>query len=68
MLKAVLNKYVKEHDLIDFLKSLEKNSNKKIFSDTKKIVFGENVMVKFYWKDFKPLFSFHSFFDVVFCN
>ena len=26
------------------------------------------VMVKFYWKDFKPLFSFHSFFDEVFYN
>lgn len=46
MLKSVLNRYVAESDLIDFLLSLEKESGEKIFSDTKKVVFGEKASIK----------------------
>lgn len=46
MLKSVLNKYVVESDLVEFLVSLEDKSGEKIFSDTKKIVFGEKATIK----------------------
>lgn len=41
MLKAVLTKYVDEEELISFIQELEKGANEKLYSDTKKKVFGQ---------------------------
>ena len=41
MLKAVLSKYVDEDELISFIQDLEKDANEKLYSDTKKKVFGQ---------------------------
>ncbi|MGS3140126.1 hypothetical protein ACB316_18195 [Aeromonas sanarellii] len=46
MLKSVLNRYVVESDLVEFLIDLEEKSGGKIFSDNKKIVFGEKATIK----------------------
>ena len=46
MLKSVLTKHVDENDLIEFLLSLEKESDKKLFSDTKKMIFGERATIR----------------------
>lgn len=46
MLKSVLNRYVVESDLVEFLGALERKSGEKTFSDNKKIVFGEKATIK----------------------
>lgn len=46
MLKAVLKKYVVEDELIDFLKDVEKEIGKKIYSDSNGILFGEKMYIK----------------------
>ncbi len=46
MLKAVLNKYVQEEELIDYIKKLESDSDEKIFSNPKAVIFGEKMSIK----------------------
>lgn len=46
MLKSVLNRYVVESDLVEFLEALERKSGEKTFSDNKKVVFGEKATIK----------------------
>lgn len=45
MLKAVLSKYVDEDELIDFVQELEKTAGEKVYSDTKKKVFGQSATI-----------------------
>lgn len=46
MLKAVLNKYVPEDDLIDYILTIEKETGEKLYSDTKREVFGEKATIR----------------------
>jgi hypothetical protein len=46
MLKAVLAKYVSEEDLIEFILAIEKAVGEKIYTDTKKEVFGEKATIR----------------------
>ena len=46
MLKAVLNKYVPEEDLIEFILTIEKSAGEKVYTDTKKEVFGEKASIR----------------------
>lgn len=46
MLKAVLNKYVAEDDLIVFLLKIEKKENEKIYSKPKCEIFGEKLNIR----------------------
>ena len=46
MLKAVLNKFVPEDDLVEYIVSLEKHIGNKQYSDPKKKIFGEHASIK----------------------
>jgi hypothetical protein len=45
MLKAVLSKYVDEDDLIEFIQEIEKGAGDRVYSDTKKKVFGQQASI-----------------------
>jgi hypothetical protein len=46
MLKAVLEKYVDEDDLIEYIRALEEEVGAKLYSDTKKKAFGEAASIR----------------------
>lgn len=46
MLKAVLTKYVPEDDLIEHIRRIEKETGEKLYSDSKKEVFGEKATIR----------------------
>ncbi len=46
MLKAVLKKFVDEDDLIEHVGSLEKQAGKQVYTETKKMVFGEGASIR----------------------